>query len=93
MARIWHYDGASAVRQEPELVPEGDGFRLQLDGALGDHHRWTDLTFVNGTVYGHKERKGWRLIPANMARWSIRLAFGLRWLDLPPFPQPLSVLS
>jgi Zn-dependent protease with chaperone function len=61
MNQVWYYDGASAIRHEPEIVPEGDGFRLHLESGISDHHQWSELTFINGTVYGHKKRKGWRL--------------------------------
>jgi beta-barrel assembly-enhancing protease len=61
MTQVWHYDGASAIRHEPEIVPEGDGFRLRFADGMGDHHLWTELAFVNGTVYSHKKKKGWRL--------------------------------
>lgn len=61
MNQVWHYDGVSAIRHEPEIISEGDGFRLRLESGAGDHHKWSELTFVNGTVYGHKSRKGWRI--------------------------------
>jgi beta-barrel assembly-enhancing protease len=61
MIHVWHYDGASAIRHEPEIVPEGEGFRFRFEGGMGDHHLWTELSFINGTVYGHKKKKGWRL--------------------------------
>ncbi len=65
MISVWHYDGASGIRHEPELVPEGDGFRLKLDGRLGLPHRWVDLVFTGdkegSATYGLKGTRGWRI--------------------------------
>ena len=60
MTRIWHYDGTSALRHELEIIPDADGFRFQHENSVGDHQRWSALTYVNGHIYGHKEKKGWR---------------------------------
>jgi beta-barrel assembly-enhancing protease len=77
MTQVWHYDGASGIRHEPELVPEGDQFRLKLDDGLGAPHSWSDLVFAGEkggtTSYGHKSRRGWRIgfdgdIPAEIAQ-------------------------
>jgi beta-barrel assembly-enhancing protease len=76
MAQVWHYDGASGIRYTPELVAEGDHFRLALEEGLGQPHAWSDLVFTSnkdGTAtYGHKTRRGWRIgfdgpIPAEIA--------------------------
>jgi beta-barrel assembly-enhancing protease len=71
MARIWHFDGASAIRHEPEIILENDGFRLEFASGAKEQHRWVELSFINDKVYGHKQIKGWRMgfndpVPANI---------------------------
>ena len=65
MARVWHYDGASGVRLQPDLLPEGDGFRLALPEGAGDFHAWADLTQMGDKqgerTFGLKGRRGWRI--------------------------------
>jgi beta-barrel assembly-enhancing protease len=74
--RVWHYDGESGIRYTPEIVPDGDQFRLRLDDGLGPPHAWHDLVFISATentsIYGSKARRGWRLgldhpVPAEIA--------------------------
>ncbi len=60
MTRIWHYDGISALRHEMEIVHDDDGFRFRHENRIGDHHQWSVLTYVNGHIYGHRQKKGWR---------------------------------
>jgi beta-barrel assembly-enhancing protease len=76
MIQVWHYDGASGIRHEPELIPEDGGFRLRLEDGLGAPHKWSDLVYAGEkagtTSYGHKDRRGWRIgidgeIPAEIA--------------------------
>jgi Zn-dependent protease with chaperone function len=65
MTRVWHYDGASGIRYEPELTTDENGFRLALEGDAGVAHLWTDLTYAGeragAPTYGLKGRRGWRI--------------------------------
>ncbi len=62
---VWHYDGASGVRYDTELVPVDQGFQLRTDAGVGVIHRWADLLprgVKNGDlVYGLKNRRGWQI--------------------------------
>jgi beta-barrel assembly-enhancing protease len=90
MTSVWHYDGASGIRHEPELVPEGDGFRLKLDEGMGLPHRWADLVFTGdkdgSATYGLKGTRGWRIgfdapIPQDIAiHLPHHVKYG-RWID------------
>jgi beta-barrel assembly-enhancing protease len=90
MIKVWHYDGASAVRYEPELVPDGNQFRLRLEDGLGQPHVWSDLVFAGdksgSAVFGHKTRRGWRLgfdgpIPIEIADRLPKAEKYGRWID------------
>jgi beta-barrel assembly-enhancing protease len=90
MVRVWHYDGASGIRYEPELVPEGDQFRLKLEDGMGDPHAWSDLVYAGekaGTTnYGHKSRRGWRIgfdgdTPPEIAQYLPRPVKYGGWID------------
>ena len=74
--RVWHYDGISALRREPDLVADGDTFRLvEGDGSEGPY-RFADLVAgdaVDGNaIFGLKGSTGWRIgfpggVPADLA--------------------------
>ncbi|MEK6637602.1 MAG: M48 family metallopeptidase [Pseudomonadota bacterium] len=86
MTHVWHYDGASAIRHKPEIIPDGDGFRLRSEGGMDDHYLWTELVSINGTVYGYKHRKGWRLgfidpAPPEILRHLPKLTRYGAWVD------------
>ncbi len=65
MARVWHYDGTSGLRYEPDLIAEPAGFRLQQSDGLGELFYWKDLVPMGhrngGPVYGLQAKKGWRV--------------------------------
>jgi beta-barrel assembly-enhancing protease len=74
--RVWHYDGASGIRYEPELLDEGAQFRLKLAEGMGAPHLWSELVFASAKgadpVYGLEGRRGWRMgfsdpVPAHLA--------------------------
>jgi beta-barrel assembly-enhancing protease len=90
MARVWHYDGASGIRYEPEILPDADGFRLALEEGAGAHHRWADLTFAGeregAPSYGLKGKRGWRIgfidaVPADVAARLPRTQKYGGWID------------
>ncbi len=65
MVAVWHFDGTSGVRQNGELIAEGDGFRLHLGDVVSDLYQWPDLVSrgVRGEaeVYGLTGRRGWQI--------------------------------
>jgi len=74
--RVWHYDGVSGVRREPDFVVEGDAFRLVEDDRSEGPYPLADLVAgdaVDGAaIYGLKGSTGWRIgfpggVPAELA--------------------------
>lgn len=74
--RVWHYDGLSALRREPELVADGDAFRLVESDRSEGPYRFADLvardTVDGDAIYGLKGSTGWRIgfpggLPADLA--------------------------
>lgn len=65
MVAVWHFDGASGVRQNGALIAEGDGFRLHLGDVVSDLYYWPDLvsrgTRGEAEVYGLKGHRGWQI--------------------------------
>ena len=65
MAQLWHYDGASGIRYEPQILADVLGFRLQLADGVGEHHDWADLVPMDdmggARVFGLSGRRGWRI--------------------------------
>ncbi|WP_448663469.1 M48 family metallopeptidase [Sphingomonas sp. CJ20] len=61
--RVWHFDGRSAVRRAPVLVPQGDGFLLVEEGVADGPFAFADLTAQPevGAGYGLKGQPGWRI--------------------------------
>jgi len=63
--RVWHYDGASAIRHEPFLIIEGDHFYLVEDTIPSAQYGLAQLVArepVGGLpVYGLKGKTGWRI--------------------------------
>ncbi len=64
-ARVWHYDGARAIRHEPLLISEGDHFYLVESDSANEPHAFADLVPMDPVdghpVYGLKNRAGWRI--------------------------------
>lgn len=79
--RVWHYDGASGVRREPLLVPDGERFTLSdLAGDTGPF-AFAELeprdAIGGDAIYGLKGRTGWRIgfpggVPAALAPYLAR---------------------
>ncbi|HWK35135.1 M48 family metallopeptidase [Sphingomonas sp.] len=75
-ARVWYYDGASALRRDARLVPDGATFTLVEDDRRDGPFAFADL-IGHGRIegahqYGLKRRSGWRIglaepIPAPVA--------------------------
>ena len=65
--RLWHYDGATAVRRNVLLRHAGSGFVLEEpeSGWTGLPIDWSDLTVIglqdDRSAYGHKAVAGWRM--------------------------------
>jgi beta-barrel assembly-enhancing protease len=90
VAKIWHYDGTSAVRHEGELIAEAGQFRLRLDDGLSEPVPWDAVTLVGEkdgvSSFGHRARRGWRIgfegvIPPDIA---VRLPKAVKygsWID------------
>ena len=90
MARVWHYDGASGIRYEPEILPDADGFRLALAEGAGAHHPWADITYTGeregAASYGLKHKRGWRIgfidpVPAEITHRLPRTQKYGGWID------------
>ena len=64
-ARVWHYDGRSALRREAVLVDEGAGFRLIERERETGTFAWDALVAsdadAGATSYGMKKAGGWRI--------------------------------
>lgn len=64
-ARVWHYDGLSALRREAMLVDEGAAFRLVEAERETGPFDWTSLVASDAdagtTTYGLKSLPGWRI--------------------------------
>ena len=64
-ARIWHYDGRSALRRQAILVDDGDTFRLVEEARETGPFAWRDLTAndidAGALSFGLKNAGGWRL--------------------------------
>lgn len=62
---IWHYDGATARRRHPVLVPDEKGFNLVEDDIVSGPFDWDALVAQAGAagerVYGLKSHPGWRI--------------------------------
>lgn len=81
--RVWHYDGVSAVRRAPLLVPRGDGFLLVEDAREEGPFAFADLVAQpaprGAAQFGLRGRAGWRIgfegaPPAALAERLPRLA-------------------
>jgi len=51
--RVWHYDGVSALRREPDLVADGDAFVLVESDRSEGPYRFADLV-ARDTVDGNR---------------------------------------
>ena len=62
---VWHYDGRTARKRHPRLIPSRDGFMLVDEGGEDGPIAWADLEAREASgadaVYGLKGRHGWRL--------------------------------
>ncbi len=65
MARVWHYDGTSAIRHELTFVAHQSGFALYDGPAEREAHRWDELShggLIKGAhFYTLTNRRGWRI--------------------------------
>jgi len=63
--RVWHYDGASGIRQQRLLRIDGDAFRLIRPDGSWETYAFADLiardTQDGGAVFGLKKCPGWRI--------------------------------
>jgi len=63
--RVWHYDGASGIRQQRLLRIEGDDFRLTSPAGAWETYSFADLIARDaqdgGAVFALKKRPGWRI--------------------------------
>lgn len=64
-ARVWHYDGQTALRRTGALVDDGDAFRLIDGDEQSGPFAWTDLipphADAGDASYRLKRTPGWRL--------------------------------
>jgi beta-barrel assembly-enhancing protease len=90
VARVWHYDGVSGIRYEPEILADAGGFHLAVEDGAGAHHSWADLSFAGeregAPSYGLKGRRGWRIgfidpVPADIATFLPRTQKYGGWID------------
>lgn len=87
---VWHYDGRTARRRTPRLLPAEDSFTLADELGVEGPFAWTELiardTMGGEAVYELKGRPGWRLglgadIPPEIAAHLPHAARYGQWID------------
>ncbi len=65
MTKVWHYDGTSGIRHEPDCIVVAGGFRLEGPGCTPDVIAWGQLVprgVKNGDlIYGRTGDRGWQV--------------------------------
>lgn len=89
-ARVWHYDGHSAVRHDAEIEGDALGFRIITPDGETQLTRWSQLEVRDQRdhelVYGHRDIPGWRIgfagaPPGEFEQWLPRPYVYGRWID------------